>query len=144
MNRYKFLSFINVLEKSSLSRWFFLSYFFKVFNYREQQQKQGDGRGDAAFLVAALKASNLKEGFPGSTVVNSLPANVGDASSIPRSGRSPGVAPTSVFLPRESHGQRSLAVYSSWSHKESDMTEWLSTQEKASVVMNAENKRCSS
>ena len=31
--------------------------------------------------------------------------------------------PTPVFLPRESHGQRSLAGYSPWGHKESDMTE---------------------
>ena len=38
-----------------------------------------------------------------------------------------GMAPTPVFLPGESHGQRSLAGYSPWGHKESDMTEWLST-----------------
>ena len=31
--------------------------------------------------------------------------------------------PTPVFLPGEFHGQRSLASYSSWDHKESDMTE---------------------
>ena len=31
--------------------------------------------------------------------------------------------PTPVFLPGESHGQRSLAGYSSWGCKESDMTE---------------------
>ena len=31
--------------------------------------------------------------------------------------------PTSVFLPGECHGQRSLAGYSSWGHKELDMTE---------------------
>ena len=30
---------------------------------------------------------------------------------------------TPVFLPRESHGQRSLVGYSPWGHKESDMTE---------------------
>jgi len=30
---------------------------------------------------------------------------------------------TPVFLPGESHGQRSLAGYSPWGHKESDMTE---------------------
>ena len=36
---------------------------------------------------------------------------------------------TSVFLPGKSHGQRSLADYSPWSHKESDMTERLSTAE---------------
>ena len=33
--------------------------------------------------------------------------------------------PTPVFLPGESHGQRSLADYSPWGHKESDTTEWL-------------------
>ena len=33
--------------------------------------------------------------------------------------------PTPVFLPGESHGQRSLVGYSPWSHKESDTTEWL-------------------
>ena len=33
--------------------------------------------------------------------------------------------PTPVFLPGESHGQRSLAGYSPWGCKESDMTEWL-------------------
>ena len=30
---------------------------------------------------------------------------------------------TPVFLPGESHGQRSLAGYSPWGHKESDRTE---------------------
>ena len=33
--------------------------------------------------------------------------------------------PTQVFLPRESHEQRSLAGYSAWGCKESDMTEQL-------------------
>ena len=33
---------------------------------------------------------------------------------------------TSVFLPRESHGERSLAGYSPWAGKESDKTEQLS------------------
>ena len=31
--------------------------------------------------------------------------------------------PTPVFLPAESHGQSSLADYSLWGHKESDMAE---------------------
>ena len=34
--------------------------------------------------------------------------------------------PTPVFLPRESHGQRSQMGYSTWGHKELDTTEWLS------------------
>ena len=37
-----------------------------------------------------------------------------------------GTVPTLVFLPGEFHGQWSLEGYSPWSHKESDMTEWLS------------------
>ena len=32
---------------------------------------------------------------------------------------------TPVLLPRKFHGWRSLVGYSPWSHKESDMTEWL-------------------
>ena len=31
--------------------------------------------------------------------------------------------PTTVFLPAEFHGQRSLVGYSSWDHNESDTTE---------------------
>ena len=34
-----------------------------------------------------------------------------------------GMAPTPAFLPRESHGQRSLAGCSPWGHKEADTTE---------------------
>ena len=33
------------------------------------------------------------------------------------------MATTPVFLPRESHGQKSLMGYSPWGHKESDTTE---------------------
>ena len=33
--------------------------------------------------------------------------------------------PTLVFFPGESHGQRSLAGYSPWDHKELDTTGWL-------------------
>ena len=35
------------------------------------------------------------------------------------------MATHSIFLPGRSHGQRSLAGYSLWGHKELDMTEWL-------------------
>ena len=34
----------------------------RLFNNREQWQKQGDAKQNSAFLVAALKVSNLKEG----------------------------------------------------------------------------------
>ena len=43
--------------------------------------------------------------------------------SVPELGRSLGVGndnPTPVFLPGKSHGQRSLAGYSSWGCKEAD------------------------
>jgi len=58
-------------------------------------------------------------------VVESV-CNTGHLGSIPGSGRSPGEGkwqPTPVFLPGESHGQRSLAGCSLWSCKESDMIE---------------------
>ena len=51
-------------------------------------------------------------------MVKNPPANTGhvrDVGSIPGSGRSPGEGHgklTPVFLPRESHGQRSLEGYS--------------------------------
>ena len=62
-------------------------------------------------------------------LVKNLPANAGhtrDMGSITGPGRSPGVGngnPTPVILSRKSHGQRSLAGYSSWGGKESDTTE---------------------
>ena len=46
--------------------------------------------------------------------------NAGDLGLIPWRKEWP---PTPVFLPGEFHGQRSLAGYSSWGHKEVDMTE---------------------
>ena len=53
--------------------------------------------------------------------------------------------PTPVFLPRESHGQRSLVNYSPWGRKEPDMTEQLSThtaQEGSSNKFSSEEKNC--
>ena len=58
-------------------------------------------------------------------MVKNPPVNAGDirdSGSIPGSGRSPGGGhgkPTAVFLPGESHGQRSLAGYSAWGRKQS-------------------------
>ena len=40
-----------------------------------------------------------------------------------------------VFLPVESHGQRSLAGYSPWGHKESDTTERLTHTYSHRVVL---------
>ena len=59
-----------------------------------------------------------------------LPANAGDASSIPGSGRSPGGGhhyPLQYSCLENPHGQRRLVGYSPWGCQESDMTEQLST-----------------
>ena len=70
----------------------------------------------------------LWRGFPGGAVVKNLPANaegVGDAGSIPGSGRFPWSRkwqPTLYVLPGESCGQRSLAGYSPQVLKKSDST----------------------
>ena len=41
---------------------------------------------------------------------------------------------TPVFLPGESHGQRSLAGYSPWGHQESDTTERLNNSSPGSLL----------
>ena len=55
-------------------------------------------------------------------MIKNLSVNVEDTGSIPGLGSSPregnGNPPTPVFLPEKSHGQRSLAGYSSWGCKE--------------------------
>ena len=66
-------------------------------------------------------------------LVKNLPASVEDTrdtGSLPGSGQCPGGGhgTHSIFLPGESHGERSLADYSPWSCKESDMTEHTHTQ----------------
>ena len=67
-------------------------------------------------------------------MVKNLSAKAGEArvvGLIPGSERSPGEGkrePTPVFLPGEFHGQKSLAGYSPWGHKESDMTEHACTR----------------
>ena len=72
-------------------------------------------------------------GFPGGAVVKNLPANAGgtrDVLLIPGLGGPPEekrLQPAPVFLLEKSHGQKSLVGYSPQGHKESDMTEQLST-----------------
>ena len=71
-------------------------------------------------------------GFPGGVVVKNPPANArdaGDVGSISGSGKTPWRRkwePIPVFLPEESHGQKSLAGCSPQDRKESDTTEQLS------------------
>ena len=60
--------------------------------------------------------------------VKNLPVDAGDVKNMGsvfgwEDPLEEGMATTPVFLPGESHGQSSLAGYSPWGHKESDMTE---------------------
>ena len=67
-----------------------------------------------------------KWGFPGCSDGKESACSVGDLVSIPGLGIAPGEGNGYPLLPRKSHGQRSLAGYSSpWGHKELDITEQL-------------------
>ena len=74
-------------------------------------------------LTAAASATVM--GFPGGSDSRDSTYSAGDLGSIPgrEDALEKGMATTPVFLPGEFHGQRSLAGYSPWGHKELDMTE---------------------
>ena len=67
--------------------------------------------------------------FPCGSMVKNLPANargIRDVGSIPGLGRSPGGGhgnPLQYSCLENPHGQRSLAGYGPWGHKELDTTE---------------------
>ena len=67
----------------------------------------------------------LINGFPHSSAGKESACNVGDMGSVPirKIPWRRAWQPTAVFLPGESHGQRSLAGYSPWGRTESDTTE---------------------
>ena len=68
--------------------------------------------------------------LPGGSDGKESSCKVGDLSSIPGLGRSPGGVhgnPLQYSCLENPHGQRSLVGYSPWGRKESDMTERLST-----------------
>ena len=67
--------------------------------------------------------------FPGGSDGKESACNVGDLGLIPGLGRSPGGGhgnPLRYSCLENPHGQKSLAGYSPWGHKELDTTEWLS------------------
>ena len=81
------------------------------------------------FFYGALKTIGASQA---ALVVKNVPANAGDVKdkgdmgSMPWAGKIPwqrAWQPTSVFLPGEAHGQRSLAGYSPGDRKELDMAE---------------------
>ena len=79
----------------------------------------------AGIKVARRNINNLRYaddttlmGFPHSSVGKESACNAGDSGSILRSGRSPGKGNGNPLqLPREFHGQRSLAGYHAWGYK---------------------------
>ena len=76
-----------------------------------------------------LTHTEAVRGFPGNSVVKSLPA-MKETLVQPLGQEDPlekGMQPTPVFLPRESFGQRSLAGCDPWGCRESNPTEQLST-----------------
>ena len=102
---------------------------------RKWAQGRAQGIGAQVSQIAKpLASSQTKRGLASqlALVVKNLPANAGD---IKRSRFNPRVRkipwnrkwqPTPVFLPGESHGQKSLSGYSPRGRKESDTAEWLS------------------
>ena len=79
-------------------------------------------------------------GFLGGSAVKNLPAMQRPRFS-PWVGKVPwrrNWLPAPVFLPGESHGQRSLAGYSPWCCRESDMTEWLNTNKNTQSLSEAD------
>ena len=65
-------------------------------------------------------------GFPGGSGSKESASNMGDLGSIPELGRSPGGghgSPLQYSCLENPQGPRSLAGYSPWGHKESEMTE---------------------
>ena len=96
--------------------------------------EKSDVHGSLPSFPAALRgrcyASSLftDSGFPGGSEDKTSACNEGGPSSIPGLGRTPGEGngnPLQLFLPGESRGQRSLAIYSPRGRKELDTTERL-------------------
>ena len=70
----------------------------------------------------------IHKGFPGGSDGKESASNAGDLGSIPGLGRSPGGGhgnPLQYSCLENPHGQRSLADYRPWDHKELDTTEGL-------------------
>ena len=88
------------------------------------QGAQHHRESQAIFVYLSWKEG----GFPHSSAGKESACNAGDLGSIPGLGRSPGgvhSSPLQYSCLENPHGQKSLAGYSPWRCKESDMTERL-------------------
>ena len=96
-------------------------HFFRFRGTVVEAERCHGGGGPGLDLYTLL---GLSEGFPGRSADKESSCNAGDLGSIPGLGRSPvgwKWQPTPVFLPGQSHGQRSL-VGCSHGVAESDTT----------------------
>ena len=78
-----------------------------------------------------FQISNRKWAFQVAQWLKNLPANAEDARDHSWDGKIPWRRKwqrTPIFLPGKFHGQRSLVGYSPWGHKESDATEYTTTE----------------
>ena len=99
------------------------------FPHSKQEQQSKEKEPDCTFLTGQLKDFTQPWASQVVLMVKNLLADAGDrrdTRSVPGWGRSPGGGngyPTVVFLPGESHRQRSPKGFSPWGCKESAMTE---------------------
>ena len=102
--------------------------------FRHKEKPYGHSKGRRTWNELREQYGNIyiticKMGFPGDSDGKKSSCNEGDPGSVPGLGRfQPLVVrqlTTPVFLPGESHGQRSLVGYSPWGCKELDPPEQL-------------------
>ena len=82
-------------------------------------------------------------GFPGGSDGKESTCNVGDLGSIPGLGRYPGGGhgnPLQFSCLENPQGQRNLAGYNPWGHKELNVTERLSTHIYLNYINKSERK----
>ena len=98
----------------------------------------GSGRSPGEGIFSKNTSSPVFLGFPGVSGSKKSTCNVGNLGSVPGLGRSPGGGhgnPLQYSCLENPHGQRSLAGYSPWGHKELDTTERLSTAQPLSTIL---------
>ena len=94
-------------------------------NLREKKLRQVKSTRRIGYKnLFLIYLSFLNEGFPVVQMVKKSVCNAGDLSSIPGLGSylRREWHPTPIFLPGESHGQRSLETCSPWGRTQADMT----------------------
>ena len=92
------------------------------------EEDSGSILGLGISLGEGMLPTPLFMGFPGGSDGKESTCNMRDLGSIPGLGRSPGGGhghPPQYSCLENPHGQRSLAGYNPWGHKESDPTEGL-------------------